>query len=134
MAHRYVKHPRYVGKSLAIRHGRRDRTVRDHEVLTGREWERYVALGFLVHDPNDVEETPKPKAHAQAKPAPAPAPAPAPTEPPTPIPDEPSPPEEKAEEPEPEPEQRSDKEAVSKSPASKVSGTGGKRRRGKVRK
>ena len=56
MAHRYVKAPMYVGKSLVIQRGRRDKTVLDGEVLEGREWEKYVAHGLLVPDPNDVEE------------------------------------------------------------------------------
>jgi len=58
MPHRYVKHPRYVGKSLAIQRGRRTKTVSDFEILEGREWEKFVAQGLLMPDPNDVPVEP----------------------------------------------------------------------------
>jgi hypothetical protein len=144
MVYRYVKHPRYMGKSLAIQRGRRDKTVGDHEVLKGREWEKYVAQGLLIPDPNDTEEAPKPKDLAKATPArapepepePDPEPDPEPVEPPTPISDESPASEEEAEEPvfEAAPEPKPDEWSVSKSPAAKVSGVGGKRRRGKGKK
>jgi len=130
MAHRYVKHPRYVGKSLTIQRGRRDKLVRDHEVLVGREWEKFVAQGLLVPDPNDTEpEAPKPAPKPVKVPAPAPAPAPAPEPEPAKEPD-PEPEPEPEPEPAPEPKQVKDEGSVSKSTAEKVSGTGGKRKKG----
>lgn len=123
MAHRYVKHPRYKGKSLTIQRGRQDKLVGDHEVLEGREWEKFAAKGLLVPVQEDAPTV------APAPPAP-PAPAP-PTPPP--------PPEVKKEEPPappPPPEpieppaapKKEEEGSVSKSPASKVSGMGGKRK------
>lgn len=116
MAHRYVKHPRYKGKSLTIQRGRQDKTVGDHEVLEGREWEKFAAKGLLV----PVQEN-------------VPAVAPSPAAPFVPPPPATSPKEEAKEEepPPPEPPVATKKEeegSVSKSPASKVSGMGGKRK------
>ena len=48
MSHRYKKHPKYIGKSLTIQRGRQDKLVKDHEILEGREWEKFVVQGFLV--------------------------------------------------------------------------------------
>lgn len=125
MPHRYVKNPMYVGKSLTIQRGRRDKLVRDHEVLKGREWEKFVALGLLIPDPNDKDEEPKPAPKPAPKQAPEPAPEP---EPESVL--EPEP--EQAPEPEPEPEQTpepvKDEGSVSKSPASKVSFPGAKKK------
>lgn len=119
MAHRYVKAPMYVGKSLVIQRGRRDKTVLDGEVLEGREWEKYVAHGLLVPDPNDVEEkAPEPK--PKAKEAPPPPPEPEKVETVKAV---------KEDETKDETPPAEDEGSVSKSPASKVSGTGGKRRR-----
>lgn len=123
MPHRYVKHPMYVGKSLTIQRGRRDKLVRDLEVLEGREWEKFVALGLLIPDPNDKAEEPKPVPKPVQKQAPKPAPEPEPEKAPEP---EPEPVPEKA--PEPAPESVKDDGSVSKSPASKVSFPGAKKK------
>lgn len=69
MAKRYKKAPAYMGKYLSIKIGNRDKTVQDHDVLTGN-LDMYVELGMLVEDTG---------------PAPAPAPKPAPASTPAPA-------------------------------------------------
>jgi len=124
MAHRYVKHPQYKGKSLTIRRGRQDKAVGDYEVLEGREWERFVAQGLLV--PVVEEEVPPPK----TPPTPV---VPSPSPPPPAPPKEESPKEEppKEEPPRVVKEEKASEGSVSKSPASKMSGLGGKRKKSK---
>ena len=56
--HKYTKHPMYVGKNLTIQRGRQDKHVKDGEVLEGREWEKFVAQGLLI--PMESKEEPKP--------------------------------------------------------------------------
>jgi len=127
MSHRYVKHPMYVGKSLTIHRGRRDKLVGDLEVLEGREWEKFVALGLLVPDPNDKPEEPK---AAPRKPVPEPK-APEPVKDLEPIKEPeraPEPP------PEPSPEPAKDEVSVSRSPANKVSFPGAKKKGKKGKK
>lgn len=138
MAHRYVKHPKYVGKSLTIHRGRRDRLVRDNEILTGREWEKFVAQGLLVPAPEEaapkVEPKPQPKPQVQPptpKLPPEPPKAPEPVMPPAEPEKVEKVDESKEEAKEPEEEAKEPEGSVSKSPASKVSGMGGKRKRSK---
>lgn len=121
MAHRYVKHPQYKGKSLTIRRGRQDKAVGDYEVLEGREWERFVAQGLLV--PVAEEEAPPPKT------PPTPVVPPSAPEPPAPPKEEP--PKAKEEPPMVPKKDTFDEGTVSKSPASKMSGLGGKRKKSK---
>jgi len=118
MDYQYKKHPKYIGKSLTIQRGRRDKLVGDHEILKGREWEKFVAQGLLV----PVTEKPKKEKKQLPPQPPTPKVESKPKEEPKPDPKE-EPKEELKE------ESKKEEESVSKSPASKVSGVGGGRSR-----
>lgn len=64
---RFKKHKSWIGKDLTIHIGGGDRKIKDHDVLEGAQWAKFVGMGFLTQ----IAETPEaPKAAAQAAPAP----------------------------------------------------------------
>jgi hypothetical protein len=44
----FKKAPAYAGKPLSLYVHRGNRSIGDHEVLTGDEWAKFVQMGYLV--------------------------------------------------------------------------------------
>ena len=53
---RFKKHKNWIGKDLTLHIGGGDRKIKDHDVLEGSQWAKFVGMGFLtqIADSADV--------------------------------------------------------------------------------